>query len=273
MTFFSNKQFGFISGRSTVLQLLYVIENWTKAIDEGFSTDVVYMDYQKAFDTVPHRRLIGKLSSYGIRGETLKWVEAFLKDRRQRVVINGESSKWSNVTSGIPQGSVLGPILFVIYINDMPEDVRSDIFLFADDTKISKKIKIIQDCECLQNDLNSMYKWTEIWLLKFHPLKCKVMMIGNREENVVEYSLPDGKGGRIALSRVESEKDIGVTIDTKLTFRDHMTEKVNKANKVMGIIRRTYTYLDERSFLCLYKALVRPHLEYANQVWAPHKAK
>ena len=127
------------------------------------------MDYQKAFDTVPHRRLVGKLASYGIRGEVLRWVETFLNDRRQRVVVNGKSSEWTDVTSGIPQGSVLGPILFVIYINNMPDG--------------------------LQNDLNFMQLWTDIWLLRFHPQKCHAMTIEVRKNNLVEYNLGDGKGG------------------------------------------------------------------------------
>ena len=114
-----------------------------------------------------------------------------------------------------------------------------------------------------------MQLWTDIWLLRFHPQKCHALTIGVRKTNLVEYSLPDGKGGgRIALNQVNSEKDIGVIIDSNLTFREHMTENFNKANRVMGVIRRTYTYLDESTFLSLYKALVRPLLEYANHdIW------
>ena len=128
---FSDKQFGFISGRSTVLQLMHVLDKWTESIDKGHSSDVIYMDYQKAFDTVSHRRLVGKLASYGIKGEVLRWVEAFLNDRRQRLIVNGKSSEWTNLTSGIPQGSVPSPILFVIYIKDMPDGLSSLIFFIC----------------------------------------------------------------------------------------------------------------------------------------------
>ena len=128
---FSDKQFGFISGRSTVLQLLHVLDKWTKSINKGHSSDVIYMDHQEAFDTVPHRRLLGKLARYGIKGEVLRWVESFLNDRWQRVVVDGKSSEWTDITSGIPQGSVLGPISFVIYINDMPDGLSSEIFFIC----------------------------------------------------------------------------------------------------------------------------------------------
>ena len=134
------------------------------------------MDYQKALDTVPHRRLVGKPASYGIRGE----VESFLNERRRRVVVNGKSSEWTDVTSGIPQGSVLGQILFVIYINDMPDGLSSEIFLFGDGTKIFKEIKQKRDCDLLQNDLIFMELWTDIWLLRFHPQKCHAMTMENQ---------------------------------------------------------------------------------------------
>ena len=132
----SSKQFGFVPGRSTSLQLLRVLDEWTEAIDQGFGIDCVYMDYMKAFDTVPHKRLINKLTAYGIGTETVKWIENYLKDRKQQVSVNGEASIWHDVLSGIPQGSILGPTLFVIFINDLPEIVDSKVYLFADDTKI-----------------------------------------------------------------------------------------------------------------------------------------
>ena len=133
---FSNKQFGFLTGRSTSLQLLSVLDNWTKELDDGNSVDCIYMDFQKCFDTVPHNRLILKLGAYGISEKYINWIKSFLIGRKQRVALNNEFSNWIPVLSGNPQGSVLGPLLFVIYINELPSLVKSCIYLFADDTKL-----------------------------------------------------------------------------------------------------------------------------------------
>ena len=174
---FSNKQYRFISGRSTSLPLLTVLEEWTKALDEGLSVDCIYMDYRKAFDTVPHKRLLGKLKSYGFSDQI-----NFLIGRVQKVTVNNQDSKWKPVDSGIPKVSVLGPILFVIYINDLPEIVESQIYLFADDTKLYRAISDINDQEILQRDLNIMNKWSDIWLLRIHADKCKHMNIRSNEK-------------------------------------------------------------------------------------------
>ena len=134
----------------------------------------------KAFDKVPHKRLIHKVKQYGITGNTLGWIENFLHNRSQVTVINYHKSHTAPVTSGIPQGSVLGPILFVIYINDLPEtvDPSSHIFLFADDTKVFREINCIQDRQILQKDIDNMLAWLKKWLLKFHPEKCVMMSLG-----------------------------------------------------------------------------------------------
>jgi retron-type reverse transcriptase len=150
---FSNKQYGFIAGRSTALQLLEVIDKWSEPLDEGLDIDCIYTDFQKAFDKVPHKRLIKKIENYGITNPILSWIQDFLTRRYQQVSINGETSNQKEVTSGIPQGSVLGPILFVIYINDLPEAVESAAYLFADDTKIFRVINSLDDQHILQNDL------------------------------------------------------------------------------------------------------------------------
>ena len=268
---FSSKQFEFITGRSTVLQLIKVIDEWTRALDEGEAVDVIYCDFMKAFDRVPHRRLIKKVESYGFGGQLLRWIEAFLTGRRQKVVVSGRESEWEEVRSGVPQGSVLGPLLFVIFINDLPEctDAESSLYLFADDNKLFRKIKSEQDCHSLQADLTKTKEWTDEWLLTFHLDKYKYMRIG--DTNVVDggYELDRGQ----QLPRIEVEKDLGVQIDEKLSFSNHISEKVNKANKIMGLIRRTFVALDKASFKPLYMSLVRPILEYANQVWSPYLIK
>lgn len=272
---FSKKQFGFLKGRSTTLQLLKVLDEWTEILDNGGTIDVVYMDFMKAFDKVPHRRLINKLKSYGISNQLINWIANFLNERNQTVKVNGSQSSTRPVTSGIPQGSVLGPILFVIYINDMPECVTSSAYLFADDTKVSRQISNDADVDELQKDLDSLHGWSNKWLLKFHPNKCKIVTISNRRQAQSErqYHLYNDKGEEMILERSEGEKDIGVLVDKNLTFTRHMQQQVNKANSIMGLIRRTYTYLDEISFKYLFQALVRPHLEYAEAVWNPYLKK
>ena len=149
---FSDAQFGFMSLRSCALQLLDMMEKWTEWIDQGYSFDCVYSNFRKAFDTVPHARLLVKLESYGIKGKLLQWIKAFLYNRKQRVVVNYSQSGWSDVCSGTPQGSVLRPILFLVYINDIEDSVRSTIRLFADDTKLFHTTNSESDIEQIQAD-------------------------------------------------------------------------------------------------------------------------
>ena len=267
---FSNKQYGFISGRSTSLQLLAVLDKWTEALDCGYSIDVIYMDFQKAFDTVPHRRLIGKLKTYGISTVLQNWITSFLSDRLQKVTVNGSDSAWFPVTSGIPQGSVLGPILFVIFINDLPDLVESDAFLFADDTKVYKIVTCLSDRKYLQRDLDRLDDWSKQWLILYNTSKCKHMHIGREipDSSDMAYKLNGQE-----LETVTEEKDIGVFIDNRLNFDKHISEKVKKANCMFGIIRRNFQFLDNEMFNLLYKTYVRPHLDYASSAWAPYKIR
>ncbi|XP_076068382.1 uncharacterized protein LOC143040829 [Oratosquilla oratoria] len=212
-------------------------------MDEGLAVDVVYLDFMKAFDRVPHKRLMEKISSYRIEGKILRWIQNFLTGRKQRVLINGEASRWKEVTSRVLQGSVLGPMLFVIFINDLPEAAvnGSKVYLYADDTKIYRTIQSNADCDRLQWDLDELKEWTERWLLSFHPEKSKYMKIGRTTMEEKGYSLYGN------ISKSGNKKDIGVIIDDKLNFSSHLAEKINKANM--------------------------PHLEYANPVWCPHLLK
>ncbi len=246
------------------------MDKWTEALDKpkGCSIDTIYMDFRKAFDVVPHRRLISKLRSYNFNPQVTAWIENFLSNRTQQVIINNSKSKWMEVTSGIPQGSVLGPLLFVIFINDLPDTVKSEVFLFADDTKIYKTIENVNDQAILQSDLDQLNQWSDKWLLRFHPAKCKHMHIGKHIENSHTYKLSSTE-----LETISQEKDIGVVIDHDHEFDCHISEKAKKARQMFAMLRRAFHHLNDESFLPLYKTLVRVHLDFASAVWAPYKVK
>ena len=268
----SRHQHGFVPGRSCVTQILEALDVWTNILDEGGGVDVIYMDFQKAFDSVPHRRLLLKMKATGIHSNVLGWVQSFLSDRKQKVVINGTFSDEANVTSGIPQGSVLGPLLFVLYINDLPNGLRSTAKLFADDTKLFNRSDTTNGPIDLQRDLDELQDWSARWLLKFHPQKCCVVRIGNGPEN--DYFMQEKRENEdiqpIKLNVSSAEKDLGIVIDSKLTFKNHVLQSCAKANKILGIIRRSFDHLTNKMFVQLYKSLVRPHLEYGHCAWDPN---
>ena len=231
------------------------------------------MDFAKAFDSVPHRRLISKVKAHGIEGSVLNWIQDFLSGRYQKVIVNGTCCKQAPVTSGIPQGSVLGPILFVLYINDMPTGIYNPIRLFADDTKIYTRSDVESSSETLQDDLDKLQEWSDRWLLRFHPEKCHVLKLGNKKsDSVYRMKSKDTQGNHtvVTLAESEYEKDLGVLIDNKLGFSNHVAHVTKKANRIVGIIRRTFDFLSEELFVQLYKTLVRPVLEYGHSAWQPN---
>ena len=269
------QQHGFTPGRSCVTQLLDTLDCWTEILDQGGSVDAVYMDFRKAFDSVPHRRLMQKVEAHGIRGSVYDWIRDFLTDRTQQVIVNGAASDEASVTSGIPQGSVLGPLLFVIYINDLPQHVQNEVRIFADDTKLFTESDQAEARATLQEDLDNLYNWSTDWLLKFHPEKCCTMRLGRCTEEhtyTMKGTDADGQENRHALAMSEAEKDLGVVIDRKLTFKNHVAQATAKANRTLGVIRRSFDHLTDHTFVQLYKTLVRPMLEYGHSVWQPsHK--
>ena len=174
----NTSQHGFLKARSCLTNLLCFFEEITKWVDDGSPVDVIYLDFQKAFDKVPHQRLILKLKSHGMGNSIINWIEQWLTVRRQRVVFDGEVSSWKSVLSGVPQGSVLGPILFLVYINDLEEGVTGNILKFADDSKLFTKTKEIGDKKNLQDDIDKLVKWSEKWQMLFNFGKCKCLHIG-----------------------------------------------------------------------------------------------
>ena len=256
-------QHGFRPKRSCTSQLLVTIDHWTKTLEAGEPVDTLYLDFRKAFDSVPHRRLLRKVEACGVTGKLLRWVHAFLSGRRQRVVIQGSSSSWADVTSGVPQGSVLGPLLFLIYVNDLPEVVRSHVQLFADDTKLYRPVALPEDCRHLQQDLDALAAWSSTWQLAFNESKCHSLHLG-RTNRKTAYQLGDTQ-----LEQVTKERDLGVIVDPEMKFRHHAAAAVAKASQILAVIRRSFSLVDKTTLPLLFKTLVRPHLEYGNVVWGP----
>lgn len=257
------QQHGFRKKRSCVSQLLGLIDELTHDREKGKQVDMLVMDFAKAFDKVSHTLLIHKLQHYGITGQINNWVQSFLTDRRQAVVVDGATSEFVPVKSGVPQGSVLGPCLFLLFINDLPKGLTSTARLFADDTACHKAICKAADQTDLQNDLNQLALWEEKWLMSFHPDKCEAMHFGKKL--TAAYHLRDH-----TLHTTSEAKYLGVMVSTDLNWGKHVSCVAKKANKTLGFLRRNLKIssisIKDRAF----KALVRPQLEYACQVWDPH---
>ena len=232
---YSKCQHGFRKKKSCTTQLLEVMEDFSKLFDKNENFDVIYLDFKKAFDSVPHHRLVKKLEAYGIANNLLLWIEDFLSNRTQKVIVGGEESKSSKVVSGIPQGSVLGPTLFTIFINDLPECVSSICKIFADDTKVYNHAK---NKDQLQADLDKIQEWSDTWQLPFNASKCKCLHFGKKNPEHTYY-LKD-----TPIGSCTEEKDLGVTFDNNLKFNEHICNVTNKANQIVGLIKRNFKYLD-----------------------------
>ena len=240
------------------------LEDVTSFVDKGLPVDAIYLDFSKAFDKVPHKRLIKKLKVHGVGKKVLQWIQNWLTDRKQRVVIGGHKSNWEVVKSGVPQGSVLGPILFIVYINDIDTGIKGNLSKFADDTKLYGKVASQKDIDMLQDDLRRLFQWSQDWQMLFNVGKCKVLHFGHNNPKH-EYTL-----GGLPLASTSAEKDLGVHIQDTLSQSLHTAQVVKRANQVLGTIRRTFEYKNSDVLVKLYKSLVRPILEYCVQVWRPY---
>ena len=263
----SPHQHGFRKNRSCLTQLLEYFEDITGWLDEEEPVDSIYLDCRKAFDTVPHNRLIEKLKSVGIGGPLLDWIRDYLLGRRQRVTLDKTCSPWTQVLSGVPQGSVLGPVFFLIFINDLLDGLNCTGKLFADDAKIYSKVSKQEDAHGLQLDLDRLVNWSNTWLLDFNQNKCKVLHFGNKNQKN-QYRIND-----TFLEESICERDLGVFVSNKMKPEQHINHVISKANSMLGMIKNTFKNMDEDIFLALYKALVRPLLDYCAQVWSPYFLK
>ena len=262
-----DSQHGFRRGRSCLSNIISFLDRATSLIDNGESGDIVYLDFAKAFDKVPIERLLKKVESHGITGKLLRWIGEWLRGREQRVCIRGVSSGWRKVTSGVPQGSVLGPVLFLIYINDLDTDILSWIFKFADDTKLLSRVMNTVERDRLQADLDRLGEWSDRWQMRFNTEKCKVMHVGRVNMNY-SYRME----GR-ELEVVEEERDLGILVSNNLKASNQCRAAYNKAIRILGMMSRTIVYKNKEILLRLYKTLVRPLIEYCSPAWSPHYLK
>lgn len=263
----SDSQHGFSKGRSCLTNLLDFMEEVTYFLDKGDPVDVIYLDFAKAFDKVPYRRLFNKLKSHGIGGMVADWIKAWLTNRKQKVGINKKYSEWKNVVSGVPQGSVLGPLLFLIYINDLDKGILSKLEKFADDTKIARSVSNDREVDILREDLSKIFQWSIDWQMLFNLDKCTVMHLGrNNPQN--EYTM-----GNNILKKSKQERDLGVIMDTSGKSTEQCKIAVKKSNAMLGMIKRNINFKSKDVIVRLYKALVRPKLEYCIQAWCPYLKK
>jgi hypothetical protein len=258
-------QHGFMPGKSCTTNLLEFMETVTRAIDAGKPFDIVYLDFAKAFDKVPRERLLEKLRAHGVQGRALNWIRSWLTGRKQRVVLNGKCSTWAEVLSGVPQGSVLGPILFLIFINDLDSaaELISILKKFADDTKLGQSAGTPEERELLQQALDNLCIWAKRWGMEFNVKKCKVMHIGFN--NPAQCYTMDNQ----QLEVTEEERDIGVSVSRSLKPSSQCAKAAQTAQTVLSQISRALHYRDRHVFLRLYIQYVRPHLEFSAAAWSP----
>ena len=244
-------QHGFRHNRSCESQLIITTDDLARVLNTQGQTDMTILDFSKAFDKVPHHRLINKLQYYGIRGDTQNWIAHFLNNRSQRVLVDGEKSEFGPVLSGVPQGTVLGPILFLIYINDITENMNSTVRLFADDCLIYREINSEDDANTLQEDLNTIYNWSQQWLMNFNVDKCYFMSVTltRKHKQVYEYSM----GGK-SLTRTSINPYLGVEIDSSLNWTRQVDKVCGKANKILGLLRRNLHHVPQNIKDHSYKA-------------------
>lgn len=265
--FFVGNQHGFRKCLSCDTQLFEFTTDLHLNMDSGLQTDCVFLDFSKAFDRVAHCRLIAKLSALRLDSLTLSWLRNFITFRQQFTVVNNFSSTLSDVTSGVPQGSVLGPLLFLIYINDLGTNLTSCVRIFADDCIIYRKINTSDDHLALQNDLNLISSWCDTWLMSLNLNKCNVMIFSRKRINSdFPYSINSN-----LLTRTSSYKYLGIILTPNLSWSDHISSICAKASRSLGYLRRNLRNSPSSVRKLAFLTFVLPQLEFASSIWSPHQ--
>ena len=259
-------QHGFRARRSCETQLLTLAQELVEGLAKKHQHDLIILDFSKAFDRVQHERLLRKLDHYGIRGSTHNWIKGFLTDRTQQVLVEGAASENIPVISGVPQGTVLGPLLFLLFINYLPDCVQSSTRLFADDCILYRRIRNQHNSAILQDDLNKLAAWEKKWGMALHPDKCSAIRISrSRKSAPMNYTL---KGH--VLQNEDYTRYLGVELQSNLSWNRHIDQTVKKANSMLGFLRRNLRVSNESTKTSAYRSMVRPLLEYCSTVWSPY---
>ena len=265
---FNPSQHGFRSGRSCLSQLIAHHDKILSLLEEGHNVDVVYLDFSKAFDKLDFNITLKKLHSLGISGKLGKWLFSFLTDRYQTVVVNGEKSDTAPVISGVPQGSVLGPLLFLILLGDIDEGILySFLSSFADDSRLGKGIISINDTMQLQQDLITIYEWSKANNMSLNDSKFELLRYGHNKEikNSTHYLSNNGT----MIEMKEHVKDLGVYMSSDATFNEHISNLVITVKDLTSWILRTFKSRGRTEMLTLWKAMIIPRLDYCSQLWNP----
>ena len=259
----SPSQYGFRSNRSSLDHLILTYEKITCWLNDGSNCDVILFDFSKAFDTVSHVILLQKLNSIGISGGLLAWLESFLTGRLMQVSISGVKSKQLPVSSGVPQGSVLGPILFLIFVNSVGNGLGNKYKMFADDFKLYFKADTDQDLNSAQDDIDDFNEISASWGLKLNTSKCNVLHFNSHSSELNRSYLLNSQ----VISENNFPVDLGVTIDAKLKFHSHISNIVNKASGLSRNLLRSTTCRSPDFMVSLFISHIRPILDYCSPLW------